>query len=492
MSPNGRRRKMASSADVIPLSPGRRQEPRAIDIEYLPEPFLLFADDGLHVDSKSGIERYGPRSYRTRLHPTSVRIGFIGTAELSEAARSWIENTAVGVRGDATNRSFPGFASDRGFFSSLRFDDGWNATISQSEMGELLDIRRQRERFEHTVDLLEGKLRLIAERDQPPDYIVVVVSDDVLRRCRVADYYDKAEGSVHRDLRRAFKAGAMKYRIPTQLLRQYVIEGRDPTPPAKIAWNFFTGLYHKAGGFPWAPAGLTPGTCYVGISFYRPLGSRNNTLQTSLVQAFDEHGEGLILRGHEFEWDPVKEGSRSPHLTEELSAQLVDLVLDRYEKEMGTRPTRVVVQKTSRYWPGERAGFTNALRRRVARFDLLALDGRQSHVRLITTSKYPPLRGTRFSVGDLDFLYTSGFIAALNEFHGMHVPSPLQIADHIGQDTPRRQLLGELLTLSKLNWNSAGFSGKLPVTVRFADLVGEIMKEIPADREPLPQFKFYI
>ena len=122
-----------------------------------------------------------------------------------------------------------------------------------------------------------------------------------------------------------------------------------------------------------------------------------------------------------------------------------------------------------------------------SRFDLVALDGRQSNVRLITASKYPPLRGTRFSIGDLDFLYTTGFIAALNEFHGVHVPSPIQIADHVGQDTPRDQLLTEILALTKLNWNSAVFCGKRPVTHRFAELVGEIMKEIPPDREPLPQ-----
>lgn len=100
-----------------------------------------------------------------------------------------------------------------------------------------------------SVALLEGKLRLIAERDQPPDYIVVVISDELLRRCGVADYFGKAAGTVHRDLRRAVKAAAMKYQIPTQLLREYVIQGRDPTSPAKIAWNFFTGLYHKREGF---------------------------------------------------------------------------------------------------------------------------------------------------------------------------------------------------------------------------------------------------
>jgi hypothetical protein len=482
----------ASSAEVIGFPVRPEKETGRIQVDHLSEPFLLFAEGGLHVDPKSGIDRYGPRSYGTSQHPKSVRVGVIGTAELSETARSWIERNAVGVGGDETNRSFPGFAQDRGFFSSLAFDDGWNATISQTEMAGLTGVRSQRDRFADTVELLEGKLSLIAERDQPPDYVAIVISDEMLRRCGVADYLDKAQGAVHRDLRRAIKAMAMKYRIPTQLLRQQTIEGRDPTPAAKIAWNFFTGLYHKAGGFPWVPHGLQPSTCFVGISFFRPLGTRNNTLQTSLVQAFDEHGEGLILRGHEFEWDPDKEGTKAPHLNEAQSSQLVDLVLDRYEREVGTRPSRVVIQKTSRYWPAERSGIVEALRRRVTRFDLLALEGRQSNVRLITASKYPPLRGTRFSVGNLDFLYTTGFIAALSEFHGMHVPYPVQIADHVGQDTPRSQLLREMLTLTKLNWNSAAFCGKLPVTLRFASLVGEIMKEIPADREPLPQFKFYI
>jgi hypothetical protein len=56
---------------------------------------------------------------------------------------------------------------------------------------------------------------------------------------------------VHRDLRRAIKARVMKYKIPTQLIDEKTIEFKDPDNPAKIAWNFFTGLYFKAGGTPW-------------------------------------------------------------------------------------------------------------------------------------------------------------------------------------------------------------------------------------------------
>jgi hypothetical protein len=53
-------------------------------------------------------------------------------------------------------------------------------------------------------------------------------------------------------------------------------------------------------------------------------------------------------------------------------------------------------------------------------------------------------------------------------------------------------LLREILLLTKLNWNSAMFCGKLPVTLKFAGLVGEIMKEVSLADAPLPQFKFYI
>src|SRR6266511_3270360 len=168
-------------------------------VDDLTEPFLLFGEGGLHVDPKSGIDRYGPRSYGTSLHPRNVRVGIIGTAELSEIAQSWTARNAVGVAGDETNRSFPGFAPDRGFFSSLGFDDGWNATVSQTEMAGVIGIRSQRDRFGEAVKLIEGKLSLIAERDQPPDYVAIVISEELLQRCGVADYFDKAKGAVHRD-----------------------------------------------------------------------------------------------------------------------------------------------------------------------------------------------------------------------------------------------------------------------------------------------------
>lgn len=466
-------------------------EPPELRCQYLGEPLLEFADEGHHVDPKTGIARFGPKSLLTKRHPRTVRVGIIGTAETIEATKNWLERSAKGVTGDAKHPDFPGFMHDRGFYTELVFADEWSAQLTRAEVDDVLKVRNGRERFEEALLLLERKLAFLSRKDQAPGYVVVALPDKVFERCRVGEYRDRHLGAVHRDLRRAFKSVAMKTRIPTQLLRQSTIDERLKDQASKVAWNFFTGLYAKAGGFAWGPTGLTAGTCYVGISFYRPLGTTQATVQTSMAQAFDEHGDGLVLRGQDFTWNAAREGTRAPHLSEALAYQHIEMVLERYREELGQFPQRVVVHKSSRFWPDERSGFEQALRKYVNRYDLLALTP-QNTIRLFPESKYPPLRGTRFIVGGHDFLYTEGFIAELGQFHSMHVPSPIQIADHIGYDTGRETLLREILALTKMNWNSARLGGLLPITLKFSRLVGDIMREIPPDRAPLTNFKFYM
>ncbi|MCK6580760.1 MAG: hypothetical protein L6Q98_21930 [Anaerolineae bacterium] len=464
----------------------------SIVCEFFPEPKLLFAEGFQHIDPKLGILSSGPRSYvPRRQHPESVRVGIIGSAETIAATRVWMEQGAKGFDGNESHARFPGFMSDRGYRSNLVFDSTWEAQLVQREIDLVLSIKGQRDRFEALLALLEDKLRLLSEKDRQPEYITIAIPEQLYKACRAIDYHDKVLGRVHRDLRRAIKVIAMKFRIPTQILRQQTAENETGDVISKIYWNYFTGLYFKAGGLPWSPVGLAPGTCYIGISFFRPFSASKSKMQTSLAQAFDEHGDGLVLRGYEFEWDAEKEGSPSPHLTEQDSFRLIELILNRYTEVMGQTPQRVIVHKSSRYWDAERRGFTTALQNKVSKYALMALTT-QSTFRLMTTNKYPPIRGTSFRIGDLDYLYTTGFIQELGEFHGVHVPAPIQIADHIGQDTAREALLREILVLTKMNWNSAHLGGSLPITLRFSQLVGDIMREVPTEMDPLANFKFYM
>lgn len=464
----------------------------SVDAKFLSEPALLFCGGREHLSQQHGILRFGPRSLDMVRHPLQVRMGFVGSGNSIASARSWIESCTQGVAGTEDLLDFPGFDGDRGYFTKLSFDHGLEECITTHELNDLKGHRLKRDRFQATVDLVSEKVRLLAQRDHPPDYVVLALPDAILAESRVVDFVDPDLGAVHRDLRRALKAKLMAHRLPTQILLQRVAEAqpgaRDVDHKSRCAWNFFTGLYFKTGGIPWAPSGLREGTCYVGISFYRPLGDKTGRIRTSVAQAFDEHGQGIVLRGQDFAWDQQQFG-KSPHLDRELAYALVEMVLRRYAAEMKRAPARVVIHKTSRFWEDERQGFMDALRS-VRHIDLLAVSP-SSSVRLVRAGQYPPLRATRFRVGDLSYLYTTGFISALGRYPHGHVPSPLQVADHIG-DTDLDQLLWEILVLSKMNWNSAGFAGLMPITIRFSRLVGDIMREIPADEEPEPQFRYYI
>lgn len=456
---------------------------------WLPEPELAFANGSRHVDPRTGLSLFGPASLGQSRHRARIRLGFVGLASAIEHARELIDDWRGGVAGGDTHHPYPGLKETFGV-EVIDGDDALVQNVTINEHRGLLDTRPERARFEATLALLDYKLRLLGQRDDPPDLIFVVIDPEMMRHARKADYKTGGK-SYHRDMRLALKAAAMRYSIPIQLLQETTTRRvpenrRSIDHPTDVAWNLTTGMYFKNGGLPWGPTSLPPDTCFVGVSFYRPLGSVS-TLVTSIVQAFDENGEGLVLKGPDFTWDERHEG-RSPHLPAEAANVALALVLDRYQQQRGNLPRRVVVHKTSSFEAAERTGFQDALRA-VSSHDLVAVT-QTSDWRMLRAGEYPPLRGTVVSVGSHAMLYTTGWVPNLGYDHG-HVPSPVRIADHVG-DTPRNQLLSEILTLTKMNWNSAAFAETMPITLRFSRQVGDILREMPEDVAPQPQYRFYM
>ncbi|MFU7558794.1 argonaute/piwi family protein [Roseiconus sp. JC912] len=459
------------------------------ETEWIAEPGLRFGDGQIEYDPKVGIPLFGPRSLGTSRHKSEIHVGFIGTSETVAKAQRFYETCCKGIDGNEDYHPFPGCTSEMGFRCNLDLDA--SEVIRQHEYDQILSPRLKREKFDTLLSVLKQKLYLASERDRPTDYVVIALPDELFRKCRSVEFSEKGVGKIYRNLRRSIKAVAMSFGVPTQIILEKTIDtfGTDETTvhPAQIAWNLFTGMYFKVEGLPWGPSELTPGTCYIGISFFRPLGD-SSSLRTSVVQAFDENGQGLVLRGHKFKWDEKKYG-KSPHLPEDQAKDLIEMVLDQYKLENEQRlPQRVVIHKTSRFEPEEQRGFQDALKQ-VSRFDLVSLCP-TSESRLLRTGQYPPMRGTVFHVGDLSYCYTSGYMKGKGYPHG-HVPSPIQIADHVG-DTARTELLREVLALTKMNWNSANMFGLMPITLRFSRLVGDILREIPENETPKAKYKFYM
>jgi hypothetical protein len=241
-----------------------------ISAEWLDEPRLRFHSGGEHDDPKTGIALYGPVGLSNGTHRGQVHVGLIGTDAGVTAARALLESYMKGVPGDDNVTPFPGCDAETGYRSTLTFSDKTTQQLTLNELREVTGTKKSRDRFESAVVLLDEKLRVVTGRDVPLDYVMVVIPDEMYRRARATDYKDG--GPVHRDLRRAFKSYAMTRERPTQLIRESTIvrpESARLDHPATVAWNLFTGLYFKAGGTPWAPTKLSPGSPFAYASVRR-------------------------------------------------------------------------------------------------------------------------------------------------------------------------------------------------------------------------------
>lgn len=370
-----------------------------LEIEYLAEPKLQFGSFFEHEDSKTGLAEFGPFGVNVSgLHPSEIRLGFVGTRETIAGAKEWVEElrtpiesenrktvaantTAARTDDPATlfsagilddepatdesfvrvfkvlNRDFVGFSAAMPFRCGFRVNDRWDRTLQPHEIKGRLDIADKQKRIWELVGLFEDQVRSLAQTKPSPDIILLALTQEIEDEAHAV----RVTGTFHLNFRRAIKARVMKWGIPVQILRRNTIlgkKGRGRKGPlqekATRAWNFCTAQYYKADGVAWRPSAFQQETCFVGNDFFvaRVLGNRL-TMRSSVAQAFDYLGQGLVLRGDPFEWDEEKEG-RSPHLTREGARKLMLATLGEYVRVKGTTPKRVVVHKSSRIL-GERA-----------------------------------------------------------------------------------------------------------------------------------------
>lgn len=105
----------------------------------------------------------------------------------------------------------------------------------------------------------------------------------------------------------------------------------------------------------------------------------------------------------------------------------------------------------------------------------------------------PILRGTAVSLdARKGLLWTRGFVPRLASYQGFETPKPLSVELTHG-DGDLWEVMADVLALTKINYNACDFASGLPVTLKFADKVGEILMASPetVNSPPLP-FRYYI
>ena len=73
----------------------------SITFEHLREPKLQFGDYFEHEDTKTGLAEFGPFGKNVSgLHPSQIKLGFVGTRETISGCKEWIETCGAEIESE--------------------------------------------------------------------------------------------------------------------------------------------------------------------------------------------------------------------------------------------------------------------------------------------------------------------------------------------------------------------------------------------------------
>lgn len=496
------------------------------EILFFDEPLLTFGHSQVADDPKEGLFLYGPlRDFRK---PAHIKVGVIGTPEGISFYRKWIKQVSSGIlTGGTLDRPvfFPGFREI--------FDTEWSSSpaleipVSPVDISRALRMEDRHSAIYETVSLYSNAIgKALLEDDISIDVWFVVVPEDVyvlgrphsripLNQRLLGDKRMNAnlarrlirEPSLFADdmiaaepykfdlnFHNQLKMRLIGNKVVTQIVRETTLapelhassSRRRLQDAATVAWNLSTSTFFKAGGRPWKLATIRKGVCYVGLIFKRVAFAEGNACCGA--QMFLESGEGMVFKGAVGPW--YSEVTREFHLSREKAKELMAQIVASYSAQNGEIPSQIFIHGQTRFNDIEWAGFEDAI---VPETNLVGIRiNRSSEIRLFRPGKHPPLRGTAYKYQDRRAaLWTMGLIPKLGTYPGREMPNPLNVEICRGS-ADISVVLRDVLNLTKLNFNTCIFADGLPVTLRFANLIGEILTAGPAIPDnPLP-FRHYI
>ena len=493
------------------------------------EPDLRFGYDQKLDDPKDGLLLFGP----PKDHP-AIEYGVIGTPEGIRQLEAWVEKIAGVVEADpkiGSSIMWPGFETI--FRTKWATKPRVSIPVDAVELDRCIRTVDAHQRVFDTVDLFAAPIkRWVKEEDAKVALWFVVVPELLWKLCRPKQTIARAEGVLpdvplshgkaqtlwdepdffddvniaaekHRyenHFHNQLKAKLLGSEAVTQIVRQTTIAPdehlnargdriRRLQDDATVAWNLCTAVYYKAGAKPWTLADIREGVCYVGLVFKRTNNSKDEFEACCGAQMFLHTGEGIVFKGSVGSWASERPGEF--HLPKDQAADIVRRCVQSYETWHGEPPKELFIHGRTYFNKEEIDGFnegapsgTSVCGVRIRRPNDLKLfreNGRRG-----------VMRGLALKIDERNaFLWSSGYIPKLKSYPGREIPTPLKVKIVFGE-TSIETVMADILALTKLNFNTCIYGDGFPVTLRFADDVGEILTAIPeVDSKPLP-FRHYI
>lgn len=499
----------------------------SFDLLKLPEPRLLFGGQQALEDPRDGLTLFGPLDAARSF---GIRPAVVGTADGIRRFRQWVGRVQIPIDDKSRSRPFfPGFEAVFGVPFAVR--PAHAIELDHSEILNACQLADRHQRVFQVVNLYVDQIkRTIASEEGAADVWFVVVPDEVYQYCRPQSVVEPAvrrkaatamspglarrilsspslfadmnqdaqpygfEPNFHNQL----KAVLLSAHVPTQIVRESTLapdefvdaHGRATRGLGKaseIAWNICTTAYYKTGARPWKTADIREGVCYLGLVFKRDHRSTESRWSSCGAQMFLDSGDGFVFKGTGGPWFSSEYGSF--HLDRAAAKDLMQKAVNAYTAHVGRPPRELFVHGKVRFDSDEWSGFLDAVT------PLTTLVGvrirRADDLRIYTRETRAVLRGLAYIHDSRTaYLWAGGFIPRLGTYPGREVPKALLVDVCRGQ-AQIETVLADVLALTKLNYNACIYGDGEPVTLSFADAVGEILTSGPVAEAPLP-FKLYI
>lgn len=500
---------------------------------HIDEPRLTFGHDQTAEHPKDGLFLFGP--VMSGQNPARMDVGVIATPAGLEKYSKWVASIERFIdvpppspdrkRNDANTFVWPGFEAVYGAaWPSKPFA---TCMVDAAELSRRILGADRHQAIYSAVALYEEALRkYLREEEARPQLWFAVVPDEVYKYGRPKSIVPvklrtpgtrklgvKAarsiltKGSMFQEEMEAATVYEYELNFHNQLKARLMDAGQviqvakeitlDPPRDqgktrmqdrATIAWNLSTTSFYKVGARPWRLTDLREGVCYVGLVFKRidrPSGRDNACCG---AQMFLGSGDGLVFRGAVGPWYSETEGAF--HLDQDQAARLMQMIVRAYKENHGAPPAELFVHGKTSFDANEWAGFASSVPSTTKLVGVQIRDN--ADIKAFRYGANAVLRGTAVIISESSgYLWTRGYVPRLRTYPGREVPNPLTVDIRRGSANIE-QVMRDLMSLTKLNFNAAEYCDGLPVTLRFADLVGEILTAGPiTEQAPLP-FKFYI
>jgi hypothetical protein len=505
------------------------------ELSYIEEPNILFGYNQKGVDPRDGLALFGP-------HETiyGIRSGVIATKEGLGKFAKYLEfiQRPVYNKNTQTRPMFPGFETV--------FNTKWEAKniffkeITNLEIETYLFHGNTHKR---TYDLVSLFLEKIIEANKNYDENIslwfVIVPDTIYKYCRPLSvlpddlvktkplitkgralkysyepsFFDemnieskkKEEEALSYNYDAQFhnqlKARLLPYTIPTQIIRESTLDWKNYTNAfnfplrdfskieGHLAWTLSTSVFYKAGGKPWKLSDIRKGVCYLGLVYKKINKSKNPTNACCAAQMFLDNGDGTVFKGEVGPW--YNPESKEYHLNINGAKALLTQAIHAYYDRNKCNPKEMFIHSRTRFNDVEWSAFQEVTPEGT---NLVGVTiNRREPIKLYKTEgEYSVLRGLAYKVSKYRaYLWTIGYVPHIGTALSSSIPNALYIEINKGYASIE-QVLKDILALTKLNYNACIYGDGIPVTLRFANNIGEILTSSLDIQSPPLAFKYYI